>query len=152
MIRGIFGRRSKQRLRIIESNSTTTETVSQELPPDETPNSFAFTDVTNAPLSTLETSNTITVSGMDDGVFVAASITGSGELQRNSDAWQSTPVSVQNGDTVTVRHTSSSSNSTAVSTTLDIGGVTDTFTSTTQDAVTTAGQPFGLLLAFTKAA
>lgn len=105
--------------------------------PDTTPDAFTLTDVTNAALSTVETSNTITVSGLGTGVTVSASISGdaSSQIKLNSGSWGAGPVTVGNGDTVTVRNTSSASNSTAVNTTLTIGGVSDTFTSTTVAAV-----------------
>jgi hypothetical protein len=100
-------------------------------PPDETPNAFTFTDQTNSPLSTLTESNTITVAGL--GVSVTISVTG-GEYSLNSGAFTSTAGTATNGDTVKVRHTTSGSNSTATNTTLTIGTVSDTFTTTTEAA------------------
>ena len=146
---GQTGRRAFQRLRVVRPPHSTT-TTSQT--PDGTPDAFSFTDVTNASLSTLETSNTITVSGINTTVSASISGDASSQVQQNGGAWGSGPLTVSNGDTLTVRHTSSPSNSTAVNTTLTIGGVSDTFTSTTVAATSSAGEPFGLLLALTKAA
>jgi hypothetical protein len=104
-------------------------------PVDTTPNAFTFTDVSGAALSTVETSNTITVAGLGSGVSVAVTVSG-GTFSKNGGGYSSTPTTAQNGDTFAVRHTSSASNSTATNTTLTIGGVSDTFTSTTLAAAT----------------
>jgi hypothetical protein len=95
---------------------------------DTTPDAFAFSDVTGATLSTQYTSNTITVSGIN--AAAAISITG-GTYSVNGGGYTSGSGTVNNGDTVSVRVTSSGSNSTAVNATLDIGGVTDTYSVTT---------------------
>lgn len=101
-------------------------------PTDTTPDAFSFTAATNVALSTVSTSNTITVAGID--AAAAISITG-GEYRIGSGSWVSSPGTVVNGDTVTVRTTSSSANSTAVTATLTIGGVSATYSVTTQAAV-----------------
>lgn len=97
---------------------------------DTTPDQFTFTDVTNATLNFQYTSNTITVSGIAAAATI--SITG-GEYNINGGAYTSTSGTVNNGDTVTVRVTSGSSNSSTVSATLTIGGVFDTYSVTTVD-------------------
>ena len=144
---GNFGKRAYQRLptKTVEPVTTTTTPVET----DSTPDAFTFLDITGAVFGSTQTSNTIAVSGLSDGVFVSASISGdaTSELQKNDNPWQTSSVSVQNGDTLTVRHTAAFS----VNTTLTVGGVSDTFTSTTVVS-STAGQPTGLLLAITKAA
>ena len=95
---------------------------------DSTPDAFTFTDVTGVALSTTQTSNTITVSGINTSVAVSVS---GGTYSKNGGAYTSSAGTASNGDTFAVRHTSSSNFSTAVNTTLNIGGVTDTYTSTT---------------------
>lgn len=95
---------------------------------DTTPAQFTFTDVTDATLSTVYTSNQITVSGIDTVVGVAIS---NGTYSKNGAAYTSNDGTCVNGDTFTVRHTSSSSYSTATNTILSIGGITDTYTTTT---------------------
>jgi hypothetical protein len=97
---------------------------------DIVPSAFTFTDVTGADAATVYTSNTITVAGLGASASGAVSITG-GTYKKNAGSYVSTPGTVVNGDTVTVRVTSSASASTAVSAVLTIGGVSDTYTVTT---------------------
>ena len=101
---------------------------------DTTPDPFAFTGQTDVTLSTVVTSNTITVSGINSPATIT--ITG-GEYSINSGAFTSASGTVNNGNTVQVRQTSSGSYSTATNTTLTIGGVSDTFSVTTIAADTT---------------
>ena len=98
------------------------------LPPDTAPDAFTFTDQTDVPLSTTITSNSITVSGINSAAPI--SVTG-GTYSINGGAFTSVAGTVNNGDSVRVQHTSSASFSTNTDTTLTIGGVSDTFTSTT---------------------
>ena len=102
---------------------------------DTTPNQFSFTDVTDVAVSTTQTSNTITLSGMDTGAAANVSVTG-GTYSKNSGAYTSSAGTAQDGDTFSVRHTSSASNSTSVNTTLTVDTISDTFTSTTEAATT----------------
>ncbi len=95
---------------------------------DTTPSGFTFTDVTGAALSTQYTSNAITVAGINTAS--AISITG-GTYSINGGGYTGTSGTVVNGDTVSVRVTSSGSYSTAVDVVLTIGGVSDTYTVTT---------------------
>ncbi|MCK9272601.1 Ig-like domain-containing protein [Candidatus Gracilibacteria bacterium] len=97
--------------------------------PDTTPDAFTFSDQTNVALSTLTESAAITVSGIN--AASAISISAGGEYSINGGAWTAVAGTVTNGQTVKVRNTSSASNSTAVNTTLTIGGVSDIFTITT---------------------
>jgi hypothetical protein len=95
---------------------------------DTTPDAFSFVDVSDATLSTVYESNTITVAGIDTPAVV--SITG-GEYSKNGGAFTSSGGTAASGDTFKVRGTSSGSNSTAVNVALTIGGVSDTYTITT---------------------
>jgi hypothetical protein len=95
---------------------------------DTTPDAFSFTDQTDVALSTLTPSNTITVAGIDAAASI--SITG-GEFSINAGSFTSTPTTVDVNDTVQLRVTSSGSNSTAVTATLTIGGVSDVWSVTT---------------------
>lgn len=97
---------------------------------DVTPAAFTFTDVTGVSVSTVQTSNTITISGMSSAQIAPVSITG-GTYSKNGGAFVSTAAFAQNGDTFAVRHTSSASALTATNTVLTVGGVSDTYTSTT---------------------
>lgn len=95
---------------------------------DTAPDEFTFTDVSNASLSTQYTSNTITVAGIDASTTVI--ITG-GTYSKNGAAYTSDAGTAVVGDTFTVRHTSSAYYSTATNTVLTIGGISDTYTTTT---------------------
>lgn len=94
------------------------------------PDQFTFTDVTDADLSTQYTSNTITVAGMGSGTTAAVTVAGA-TYSKNGGAYTSAAGTATNGDTFAVRHTSSAEYETAISTTLNIGGVFDTFTTWT---------------------
>lgn len=100
--------------------------------PVTTPDAFTFVDQTDVALSTVIESATITVSGIN--AAVAISVTG-GEYRINGGAWTSSAGTVTNGQTVKLRHTSSASNNTVTNTVLTIGGVSDTFTTTTVAAL-----------------
>lgn len=102
--------------------------------PDTTPEGFTFTDVTGATRSTVYTSNSITASGINSAAPISITIctnSGTCEYQINSGSWVFTAGTVNNGDSVKVRQTSSGSYSTKTDLTLSIGGVTDTFSVTT---------------------
>jgi hypothetical protein len=92
--------------------------------PDTTPAQFTFTDQTNVQLSTVITSNTITISGINTAAPI--SITG-GIYSINSGSYTSASGTVSNGNTVTVQLTSSGNYSTKTDATINIGGVSDTF-------------------------
>lgn len=102
---------------------------------DTTPNDFSFTDFTNVARSTTQTSSTITVGGLSTGTSVAVSVTG-GTYSKNSGSYTSSNGTASNGDTFSVRHTSSGSFSTNTDTTLTIGNKDDTFRTTTLAADT----------------
>ena len=87
---------------------------------DTTPDAFTFTDQTGVPLSTLTESNSITVSGITAPTSI--SITG-GEYKIGAGSYTSSSGTVSNGNSVTVRQTSSASFSTVTNATLTIGGV-----------------------------
>ena len=96
---------------------------------DTIPDAFSFTDQADAALSTLITSDTVTLAGL--GASSPISITG-GVYKINAGTYTSASGFVNNGDTVTVQTTSSLSGLTAVDVILSIGGVSDTFTVTTE--------------------
>jgi hypothetical protein len=111
------------------------------------PTAFNFgTDPTSVSIGTTQSGAAMTVSGLGQGDSMTAALTGdsSSRLVKNGGAPVTGPVSVVNGDTINVQHTSSSLNSTAVATTLTIGTTTATFTSTTA----AAGGSADLLLGF----
>ena len=97
---------------------------------DTTPDQFTFVDQTAVAVETEITSAAITVSGID----AASAITVSGGTYdiNGSGTFTSDAGTVNNSDTVRARHTSSASYLTATNTIVTIGGVSDTFTSTTR--------------------
>ncbi|NJD55299.1 MAG: DUF11 domain-containing protein, partial [Nitrospirae bacterium] len=101
--------------------------------PDTTPDSFTFADETDVDMSTVITSDTISVNGINAAASISiADCSGTNcEYRINTEGWTSDPGTVNNGDMVTVRQTSSSSYSTPTDLTLEIGGVSDTFSVTT---------------------
>lgn len=108
---------------------------------DATSAAFSFTPQTNVALSTAITSNSITVSGINTGV--AISVTG-GQYAINGGAYTAAAGTVNNGDTVTVRLTSSAYFSTTSVATLTIGAQSAPFQVTTQDRVTSYTAPSGV--------
>jgi ribosomal protein S4 len=112
----------------ISGISDTFSVTTQSAPPDMTPDQFTFTDQTGAALSTVITSNTITVSGITSTTPI--SITG-GTYSINGGPYTSADGTVNPEDAVTVQQTSSESHSTTTDATLTIGGISDTFSVTT---------------------
>jgi len=95
---------------------------------DTTPDAFSFTDQSGVARSATITSAAIVVSGIDAASAITVS---GGTYSINGGAYTASAGTVVNGDSITVRHTSSASYLTDTSTVLTIGGVSDTFTSTT---------------------
>jgi hypothetical protein len=97
---------------------------------DTTPDAFSFTDVSDQALSTLITSNTITVTGLGAAAAVTFIETGhtSGEYSRNGGAWTDLAgFDIDNDDTLQLRLTSSGNNSEEFDIQVTIGGVSDTW-------------------------
>jgi hypothetical protein len=94
-------------------------------------NVFTFADIVGANFSQVYESNPILVNGIN--IPAPISISGSGQYKINIGAYTSTSGTVSQGDSVTVRITSSATQNTAVSTTLTIGCRSDTFSVTTRD-------------------
>lgn len=119
----------------VDGTPTTKRTCITIIPGDGTPDPFYFLDVTDAELSTLYTSNSILVNGINMPTEISIS---AGEYRINgTGTWYtsaSTGITVVNEDTVEVRQTSSGSYDTATDVTLTVGGVSDTYTVTTRVA------------------
>jgi hypothetical protein len=103
----------------------------QEASEDDTvPDAFSFTDQSGVALSSTITSAAITVTGIDAAATIT--VTG-GEYDINgSGTFTADPGTVNNGDTVRARGTSSDQYLTGVDVAVTIGGVSDTFTITTR--------------------
>lgn len=117
---------------VTDSWSVTTEAA------DTIPDSFSFSDVgSNAYRNTVYTSNTITVSGLSSGISTSVTVSG-GTYSKNGGGYTSSSGTAVNGDTFTVRLTTSSSYSTTSNCTLSIGGVSDTYSVTTLPQLTSS--------------
>ena len=114
-------------LHVSERSDTFSSTTKAEIL--TTPDVFTFTDRNAVALSTVQT-DSITVTGINQEVNL--SIEGGEYSLDNGTTWSDVNVTVENNQVVIVRHISSSSYNTAVSTTLTIAGVSDTFTTTTR--------------------
>lgn len=121
---------------------------------DTTPDAFSFTAVINAPLATVETSNTITVSGLgvnqsppnpSQPATITISGSGSPQYSINGGAYTSAAGTVVNGDTVAVRATSGSADGVTITAALNIGGVTGSFVVSTPAKVGVQGSNFTML-------
>ena len=89
------------------------------------------------PVSTQITSDPVTINGIDTATPISVSNgTYSVGCTGPYVSAPNTPM-VSNGNTVCVRHTSAEAPSTPTDTVLTVGGVSDTFTSTTANAATT---------------
>ena len=96
---------------------------------DTTPDAFVFTDQTEVPQATVTTSDAVTISGIDAPASISVS---GGEYSIGCTAsFTNSADTINNGDSVCVRHTSANAPATATDTTLTVGGVSDTYTSTT---------------------
>ena len=112
--------------------------------PDTTPNAYTFTDVTGAtPSNTYDTY--VQITGINTTTSVART-SGSGQFQVSSSTstpgyFQTSNTTIQNNQYLHVKQTASSSLSTAVSTAMIVGGVSDTWTVTT---AATAPDSYGM--------
>jgi hypothetical protein len=139
------------RIRVLSSSSngtstsgtltigTVSDTYQVSTGQDTTVDSYDFTNQNSLELSTLVYSNTETITGISTGVSV--SISGnSAEFSINGGSY-GTSGTITNNQTLRLRMNTSGSFSTNTSTTVNVGGVTDTWTITTrgQTPVTTPG-------------
>lgn len=101
---------------------------------DAAPDAFAFTDQTEATPSAVVTSNQLTLSGL--GGHSDVTVTGGEYRVLNSDDtswqdWTAAAGTIHPGQKLQLRVTASASTSTAVSATVTVGGVSDTWSVTT---------------------
>lgn len=108
---------------------------------DTTPDAFSFTDQTGVALNTVRDSNFVQITGINAAATM--SFTGTGFYRICSDStcssnpsWvnASSGGSITNNQYLQLRVTSSASNNTAVNLAIDIGGVTDTWSVTTESS------------------
>ena len=122
------------------SDSVTATTASAS---DSTPDAFAFSpdDYQNFALSTFQTTNPVTITGIDTAATVTLSSTGNspdakwakGENPSDSD-FGTASGTVVNNDKVRMKFRSSPLNAQTNTATLDVGGVSDTVSITTASA------------------
>lgn len=113
---------------------------------DSTPDPFTVAALTNQPLSTNVEFAPVTVSGVDEGVDITVSVTGT-DVQYSVDTgagyggFTSTSTNVQLGYLVKARILTSSSNSTQKTGTLSIGGESSALSATTEAAAVITPDP-----------
>jgi hypothetical protein len=131
---------TKSAILTIGGVSDTFSVTTQATPPDTTPAQFTFTDRTGVALNTTVISNAITVSGINAAASISII---DGMYSINGGLYTSDVGAVNNGNTVTIQLASSGNYSTKTEATLTIGGVSDTFSVTTQVAPASGGSGGG---------
>ena len=115
----------------LDINGVTADFVSTT-EPDRTPDDFTFTSVSNAETSTLQVSESVTVSGVAVSVELSVS---NGEYSLGCDGTFSTAVvQIDDGQSFCLRHTSSNSFSSSTTTNVTVGTYSTSFVSTTKAA------------------
>jgi len=104
---------------------------------DGTPEAISFAPIANAPLSSVQTSNAVKISGIDEPV--AVTITG-GSYNINGGPFTTAAGTVNNGDTITIQESASGTPSTLTTAQLNVGTVYATFVVTTVDKATATTQ------------
>lgn len=117
-------------LATVDVGGITTQWSVTTVGPDTVPNAFTFTDVVGAPVSTLTTSNSITINGINTSTPVSVSGGGSPQISIAGGAWV-TAGNITNGQSLQVRLTSSATYTQSLTATVDVGGVTDSWSVTT---------------------
>ena len=106
---------------------------------DNTPAAFSLVDKTGAAGGTLITSDPVRILGLDAGVGVTASVTGSGgpEISINGGPWSASGT-IFVGQDLAVRLTSGAEDGSTRQAVVSVGGVLDTYSVTTRDTVPTS--------------
>ncbi len=99
---------------------------------DKQPDQFSFEPVTGARLSSTQTSNAVTISGIDKATPISVS---GGTYSVNGGSFTADASTVRNGDNVMVREVAASAPATATTATVTIGGVSGMYSVTTEDPV-----------------
>jgi hypothetical protein len=98
---------------------------------DTTPAAFSFTDQTGVALGSTNNSDNVTITGIDNTTTLTLTGDASCKYSINGAAWATANDNVSLNDNVALQNVASSSYSTAVSCTLNLGGVTDVWSRTT---------------------
>jgi len=119
---------------------TITDTFTSTTTGDVTPDAFTFVDQTGVAKSTLITSAAVTLTGFTSNAPVTVS---GGQYSLGCTGTFTTAAgTIAPGGSVCVRHTSSAAGGTATNTVLTVGGLSDTFTSTTEGSPDTTPDNF----------
>jgi len=116
---------------ILDINGVTANFISTTIP-DRTPDDFSFASLSGVELSTQQTSETVTISGL--AVDVDISITGGEYSIGCTNVFTAVAATIIEGDTLCVKHTSSAGFSTQTQTDVTVGTNTVSFVSTTRAA------------------
>ena len=103
---------------------------------DNTPDAFSFTPLTNQSQSTVLESETVVITGIENGITISVS---GGEYKIGNGAYTASAGTIDNDDNVTLKQTSSASYSTLTTTSLTIGDTTQGFAVTTKSAPVSSG-------------
>ncbi|MFZ3043879.1 MAG: hypothetical protein WA058_02095 [Minisyncoccia bacterium] len=98
---------------------------------DTTPSAFSFADQTGVALGSTNNSDNQAVTGIDNETTLALTGDASCKYSINGAAWATADDNVALNDNVALQNVASGSYSTAISCTLNLGGVTDVFSRTT---------------------
>ncbi len=102
---------------------------------DTTPDAFSFTAKTSQALASLIASELVTITGISNGTLISIV---NGEYEINEDNnWLTADSTIDNNDKITLRQTSSASNSTLTIASVTVGDITEDFSVTTLAAVVT---------------
>ena len=99
------------------------------VPADTTPDAFAFVDQADVAKAAVIESAPVTITGITAATSVT--VTGGEFSVGCTGTYGAAASTITNGQTICARHTSSATGATAVNTAVTIGGVSDTFSSTT---------------------
>lgn len=97
---------------------------------DETADTPEFDNKPVVERDTFTESNIETISGLGSGISVSATVSG-GFVSKNGAAYTTDPITLTNGDTIALGHTSAAAYLGETTTTIDINNVVASFTSTT---------------------
>ncbi len=98
------------------------------------PDKFTFTDVSDVELNSVQTAS-VTITGINVPVNLTINDGDSQYSLDNGITWSNSNTTVENNQTILVKHTSASSYKGSATTTLKVGGVSDIFDSTTKAEV-----------------
>ncbi len=133
-----------------------TQTFSVTTASSNQPDSFSFTSVTGAVLSTSYTSNTITVSGLDSNTTVTGSFYDGGNTAavfvNGANPSDESSFTVNNGDEIYITLVASGSYSTTLSATLTIGATSGSYSVTSMSSPTLSVTPATLSLSYNESA